>query len=183
MRRMAWVFIWGTVLSCTPSPNTPREQLSAEHLDALNEAQWADSATAAEALAQCLEYAAGLFGEGETEAVLCREVYAARIANKADLAQCLAGIALYRLDEDPAAMAQSCRADPVAEIQRRYYAECLDSARESQFDSDLLEALARGQPLDRTSDNMAERRALCDEAREWRLRADSVRRARSSDHS
>ena len=183
MRRMAWLFIWGTVLSCTPSSNAPWEQLSAEHLDALDEAQWSDPATAAEELALCLEHAAGLFGEGEPDAVLCREIYDARIANNMDLAQCLAGIELSRLDEDPAAMAQSCRADPVAEIQRRYYAECLDSARESRFDSDLLEALARGQPLDRAPDDMAARRALCDEASEWRLRADSVRRARASGHS
>ena len=183
MRRMACLFILGTVQSCTPSSNTPWEQLSSEHLDALDEAQWADSATTAEALALCLERAAGPFGEGETEAVLCREVYAARIANNVDLAQCLAGIGLSRLDEDPAVMAQSCRSNPVAEIQRRDYAECLDSAGESRFDSDPWEAFARGQPLDEAPDDVAERRALCDEARDWRLRADSVRGARSSGHS
>ena len=74
MRRMVWLFILGTVLSCAPSSNISWEQLSSEHLDALDEAQWTDPVTAAEALALCLERAAGPFGEGETEAVLCREV-------------------------------------------------------------------------------------------------------------
>ena len=182
MRRMAWLFVLGTALSCAP-PSNAWEQLSSEHLDALDEVKWADPATAAAALALCLERAAGPFGEGETEAVLCREVYAARIADNVDLAQCLAGIELSRLDEDPAVMAQSCRTNPVAEIQRRDYAECLDAAEESRYDSDPWEAFARGQTLDQPPDDVAERRALCDEAREWRLRADSVRRARSTAHS
>ena len=183
MKRMAWPFILGTALSCSPSSYTPRDQLSSEHLDALDEAQWADPAIAAEALAVCLERASGPFGEGETEAVLCREVYVARIANNVDLAQCLAGIEVSRLDEDPAVMAQSCRTNPVAEIQRRDYAECLDAAGQSRYDSDPLEAFARGQPSDPAPEEVAERRALCDEAREWRLRADSVRSARSEGRS
>ena len=175
---MIWTFILGATLSCAPSPDAFAGQISSHDLAALNAAQWADPATAAVALAQCLEYAAGRYGEGETDAALCREAYAARMAGNTDLATCLSDIRYSSLDEDPAVMAESCRAGPVAENRRRDYAECLDNAGELRIDLDEL--LLDYQAMGPTPEEEAERRALCDEAREWRLRADSIRAADAS---
>ena len=176
MEKTILALILGATLSCAPSPDASSGQISSEFLAALDAALWADPAAAAEALARCLESAAGRYGEGETEAAVCREVYAARMAGDTDLATCLTAIRSSSLDEDPAVMAESCRANPGAENQRRDYAECVSDAGEQRFDElSTLDYGARGP----TPEEEAERRALCDEARAWRLRADSIHRTDS----
>ena len=184
MRTATWTFIiLGAAMSCAPADGSWK-QLSPEELlalgEALDEAHEADPAGSAAELAICLERAAGWLGSGEADATMCREIYTARMGGDHVLANCLRGVAHVSSSEDLAVLREACRANPEAEIQRRAYADCLDEAEESRFDRGRsIEDILRGADVE----EIEERRALCGEAREWKMRADSIRDARSPNKS